>query len=207
MRIYVTSPGARKDVDAVLTLGLGVLISANASIRSYMNDVPIALDNGAYRSWLNCQGFDEFGFLRTLHHCLERGLRLEWLVTPDIVAAGRRSLEFSLFWRRRLEGHTQYLAVQDGLEISDVEPCIALFDGLFVGGTMPWKLKTAREWICLAHSYGKPCHIGRIGTVERLIWAETIGADSVDSSSFTRNGTIHYCSEYRRARETCPTLF
>jgi hypothetical protein len=206
VRIYITSPGTKDDIQAVFDNNLGVLISANASIRAYMKEVPVILDNGAYRTWLKGTGFDEYGFLKTLHSCLRNGLKLQWIVTPDIVAAGPRSLEFSLHWQKRLQGHPLYLAVQDGMLPASISPHIELFHGLFVGGSIEWKLRTAETWVELAHSHNRRCHIGRIGTIQRLIWARQIGADSVDSSSFTRNGTVHYCTEYQETMEKSPML-
>ena len=53
---------------------------------------------------------------------------------------------------------------------------------LFVGGTIEWKLRTGHKWVELAHEQGIRCHIGRVGSMKRVIWARKIGADSIDSS-------------------------
>ena len=63
-----------------------------------------------------------------------------------------------------------------------VVPVLASFAGLFVGGSLPWKMRTAFDWVTLAHAHGKPCHIGRVGSPDRVAWAREIGADSIDSS-------------------------
>lgn len=55
-------------------------------------------------------------------------------------------------------------------------------DGVFVGGSMAWKLATAPRWTKFAHERGMPCHVGRVGTAKRVRWAARIGVDSIDSS-------------------------
>jgi len=46
---------------------------------------------------------------------------------------------------------------------------------------LPWKLRSAREWVRLAHRHGIKAHVGRVGTERRVAWARRIGADSIDS--------------------------
>jgi len=104
--------------------------------------------------------------------------------------ASKESFKFSLKWRERLSdlnNYSWYLVVQDGMVVDQVEKEISKFDGLFVGGTVKWKIATGKDWIELAHSYGLPCHIGKVGTYKRLVWAIRIGADSIDSTAFSRN--------------------
>jgi hypothetical protein len=95
---------------------------------------------------------------------------------------GLASLEVSMLWVERLEGLPLYLAVQDGMSTADVAPVLDYFLGIFVGGTLPWKLRAASSWVDFAHENGKRCHVGRVGTVGRVEWARAIGVDSIDSS-------------------------
>lgn len=107
----------------------------------------------------------------------------DFLVLPDIVGGGLASLELSLSWLPRLSGVAPpYLAVQDGMPEEAVSRSCAGITGIFVGGTLQWKLRTAAAWVALAHRLEMRCHIGRVGTVDRLRWARRIGADSIDSS-------------------------
>jgi hypothetical protein len=115
-----------------------------------------------------------------------QGPRPDFIVLPDKVAAGAESLELSLQWSRRLRGVAPLsLVVQDGMEPPEVMN--ALVDTaatvLFVGGSLEWKLDTAPQWVRLAHSYGRRCHVGRCGTMVRVRWAREIHADSVDSTT------------------------
>ena len=86
-----------------------------------------------------------------------------------------------------MDEHNWYLAVQDGMTVSDVEKVVGDFDGIFVGGTVKWKVRTGEEWVKVAHSHNIPCHIGRVGVFRRIVWAMRIGADSIDSTNFVRN--------------------
>ena len=138
-------------------------------------------DNGAYRDWLAGGAFDGDRFLRRLERAYRAGTPY-LAVTPDIVAGGLRSLEFSLRWLERLpEGWPWFLAVQDGMRTSDIEPVIHLFAGIFMGGTDAFKA-TAPHWADLAHRCGKKFHYGRVGTYRKLRHAFESGADSIDSA-------------------------
>ncbi len=141
---------------------------------------PWAWDNGAFKAWKNDTAFDRDKYLRAADIAAE--LSPEWMIVPDIVAGGLASLDFSLGWLREIEGVAPcYLAVQDGMSEADVEAVIGRFAGLFVGGTLPWKIATGPQWVDLAHRHGKPCHVGRVGTARRVRWAMRIGVDSIDS--------------------------
>src|SRR5258708_1849653 len=82
------------------------------------------------------------------------------MVAPDIPGS-KHSLEWSLEWTTELpKDWPWYLAVQDGMEVSDVEAAIHLFSGLFLGGTDDFKL-TAYRWARLSHKYQKKFHYAR----------------------------------------------
>ena len=109
-------------------------------------------------------------------------------------------MNFSLEWAdsEYLSGMDNlYLAVQDGIRTSDITPeIISKFSGIFVGGTIEWKWRMAERWVDFAHSRIMKCHIGRCGSIDKLITADRIGADSVDSSSFARNDSWHIIDQY-----------
>lgn len=111
----------------------------------------------------------------------------DFIVCPDLPARGNESLMFSRKWIDYLEDtfpfHDYYLAVQDNMNFELVEEdlIIGKFKGLFVGGTKQWKYKTSEQWVRLAHKYNLKCHIGGIGIRKSILWAKSIGADSVDS--------------------------
>lgn len=140
---------------------------------------PWFLDNGAFRAFTAGMPFNESAFVTALVEAATLGP--DFVVAPDVVAGGLESLAVSLAWCDRLP-EARYLAVQDGMSLDDVDPFLARFAGIFVGGSVPWKLRTGVDWVALAHEHGKRCHIGRVGNPKRLAWAREIGADSVDSS-------------------------
>lgn len=147
---------------------------------------PWIYDNGAYIDWQQGRPFDLEAWLLDVEAMREQPTQPDWCVAPDVVAGGASSLEFSLqhVGELRARGLTAYLAVQDGMVEFDVEKALALgdFAGVFVGGTLPWKLETGAAWVRLAHRLGYRCHIGRVGTAKRVRWAIECGADSIDSS-------------------------
>ena len=136
-------------------------------------------------------------FLRTLETCYRLSISLEFIVCPDVVGNGALSLRFSERWAagRLLGCPCLALAVQDGMTPKIIRETLAdyNFRYIFVGGTLDWKWKTTRDWVEFAHDLKLKCHVGRVGSIEKLDYCRSIGADSVDSSSFVRNGTWYKC--------------
>lgn len=149
---------------------------------------PWAFDNGAFRDWKAGRGFDADAFLRDLESIWRFDGNPDFIVAPDMVAGGEESLTFSLHWANRHElaplrrlGVPLYLAVQDGMDPTKVALAIHDFGGVFVGGSLDWKIRTGQDWVEWAQRRGLPCHIGRVGTAKRARWATRIGASSIDS--------------------------
>jgi hypothetical protein len=140
---------------------------------------PWAFDNGAFKDWKAGKPFQHDKYVRALNKAPHT---MDFVAAPDIVEGGLHSLEFSLSWVDRLRGLPLYLVVQDGMTWADVVPHLHHFKGLFVGGTLPWKLETASTWIQGAHSVGLLCHVGRVGTGQRVRLMRKLGADSIDSA-------------------------
>ncbi len=186
MKIYIGNTGSRKVISIMKIKGWGRVHVAN-DWRYPEPGLDWILDNGAFSYWKNNLSFDEKRFEESLIKTELKGIMPDFIIVPDLVAQGYLSLDFSLKWLNRIPANYNcFLAVQDGMEISVIDDIINLFDGIFVGGSLEWKLKSSSEWIKLAHNHKKPCHIGRIGTFKRLVWAKSIGADSIDSSTFVQ---------------------
>lgn len=138
-----------------------------------------ALDNGAWWSFQNDRPFDADAF--------KRALELLWfdadfIVLPDIVAGGRRSLDFSLDWYQRLGMDGLFLlAVQDGMETDDVSPYLGEV-GIFIGGTTEFKERTMFDWAALAAKHEAYIHCGRVNSQRRLNMCKQAGIDSFDGS-------------------------
>lgn len=144
--------------------------------------LPWFLDNGAFGDWRALRPFAVDKYERDLSRLRASDLVPDFLVVPDLVAQGMESLRFSLSWLDRLPAIApRYLVLQDGMS-EEIARELQAFDGLFVGGTLSWKLRTGADWVTFAHRHQLPCHIGRVGTFKRVRWARRIGADSIDSS-------------------------
>lgn len=149
---------------------------------------PWAFDNGAFKDWTSEKPFDETRYLRALDALhLVCNTRPDFIVVPDLVAQGTKSLDFSLSWLPRIRKAGAkaplYLVLQNGMDeqLLDDFGCLHEFAGLFVGGTLDWKLKTAPGWVGFAHARGLKLHVGRMGTTNRVRAAIRWGVDSIDS--------------------------
>ena len=182
MRVYVGQTRSRALIAELTALGFGECTQPREVPPRRR---PWFLDNAAFSAWRAGQPFDEAGFLSALTSDAVASSPPDFVVCPDIVAGGLESLSFSLGWLERcastLPGQRFYLAVQNGMTEADVLAALDGFAGIFVGGDLPWKIRTSAAWVGLAHRHGLPCHIGRVGTARRVAWARRIGADSIDS--------------------------
>jgi len=187
MRVYVGQTRSREFIQWLEEEGIGEAVQRN---EFPPRRLPFFLDNGAFGDWRKGQPFNLREFQNAVgqaaYAAVYLGYEPDFIVVPDKVAAGLESLDTSLMLTPWLEdlipGVPIYLVVQDGMTEDDLLPHLSHFGGLFVGGSLPWKLQTAERWCEFAHENGLACHIGRVGTVARVRWAERIGADSIDSS-------------------------
>lgn len=139
-------------------------------------------DNDAFGAYLRGESFPTEAYERRLEAAQKVNSDPYLAVTPDIVANGCESLDFSLRWMEKLPKEWPwYLAVQDGMEMAEVESCLHLFAGVFLGGSDKFKL-TAFRWARLAHKHQKRFHYGRASTPAKLAHAHRINADSCDTS-------------------------
>jgi hypothetical protein len=191
MQIY-TGTCAGQKLEYVRNLGLGIMISPSPSfaVRKEFGGVPCALDNGAFQYYRKGYPFQERLFLATIEDCYKHGIKLDFIVCPDIVAGGKQSLEFSLKWATtKLVGTPRLaLVLQDGITQDNLTQYERdLFSHIFIGGTPEWKWRSLPGWASFCQSYKKHCHVGQCGTVERLRLCKQLGIDSVDSTNFSRN--------------------
>lgn len=199
MRYYLAAPFGADRRDAYLAAGLDLLYSPTYGIVPRpCEDGRFALDNGAYSAYANHLPWDGDRFYSYVHQIEERGLSPEFVVLPDIVAGGLRSLVRSvehiealpMAWRK-------YLPVQDGMGKYDLIPSIIdRVDGIFVGGSTVWKWRTAKDWCEFAHLVGLDCHIGRVNSERQILAARHAGADSVDGSTASRHHSVDRLLRY-----------
>lgn len=185
MRIYAAHTRSRNLLAKMLRSNrdFGILVTPSGAKPTFTR-LPTACDNGAFECWQKGIAFDQGSFYRMLRRV--RSSRIQWVVCPDIVAS-EDSLEFSIWWERRLRGEWPLmLAVQDGMSVNAIESYCDRFVGLFVGGTIEWKKRHAAQLASFARRVGMSIHIGRVNTVQGMRWAEQIGADSIDGTGFVR---------------------
>jgi len=181
---YCSSTGTRSTRAALEAAGWRVLVVPTGKDKNYGLDY--AIDNGAWSAYQRGLPFDEKAFMRTLKWSAKQDIKPDWIVVPDIVAGGIKSLKYSLGWIDRVRPYGPLLlAVQDGMKPEHIERYIGSELGIFLGGTTKWKLKTMMEWGELCHNR---CyfHVGRVNTVKRIAFCAAAGADSFDGTSVAR---------------------
>ena len=141
------------------------------------------LDNGAFVAYKNGTRFDSDRFYKLM----DRYSEYDFVVVPDIVAGGMESLEYSLSFVDSIK-RPRYLAVQDGMFSQGIREHLSKFDGIFVGGTIPWKMQTMKMWVDIAHLHRIKCHVGRVGNIQGYLICNALGVDSVDGTYPSRNG-------------------
>lgn len=187
---YASRTGTKRNLAGLRAADWRLMVSAKGVLRH--EGFRYALDNGAWNAFVTGTEFDEAAFLKAYALL---GIGADFVVLPDIVAGGARSLArslaFSLRWRTDLPAHCPFLlAVQDGMTPEEVGPLIGPELGIFIGGTTEWKVSTAATWGALARSRDAHMHVGRVNTVERIRICHAAGAHSFDGSGPSRFAVI-----------------
>jgi len=199
MRYYLAAPFGVDRRDECLAIGLDLLYSPTyGKVPRPCEDGRFALDNGAYSAHINRVPWDEGRFYRLVQQIVNIGISPAFAVLPDIVAGGMRSLIRSTEHIERLPAAWRvYLPVQDGMSEYDLIPSIIdRIDGIFVGGSVVWKWRTAKDWCEFAHRVGLDCHIGRVNSERQILAARHAGADSVDGSTASRHHSMDRLIRY-----------
>lgn len=183
MLLYASRTGTKRNLAALRAHGWRILVSRTGKWRS--EGFPYALDNGAWSDFQQGREFDEEAFERLIE-LMGRGA--DWIVLPDIVAAGRKSLDLSMRWANRCRSACDLvlIAVQDGIEPADLRGIVGPNVGVFLGGSTEWKLARMADWGAFCHDQACWYHVARVNTRRRFRMAAAAGASSVDGSSATR---------------------
>ena len=201
MKLY-TSTGTIKTIEKCNKYNVGLLMVA--TWRNPDKWPFFAIDNGCYSAYSRKEEWNASTFLNLLHKCKSEKKKPDFIVIPDMVA-DTSSLEFSMKWLPVLETmyseFPRYLAVQDGMTPYSIlnKMDVDKINGIFIGGTMEWKLEHIKEWVNFAHEQGLNCHVGRIGPIQRMLICEIAGADSIDSTTWVqvRGGVDKYIGGYK----------
>lgn len=158
---YASRTGTRRNLDALRGRGWGLLVSRAGVWRTEGFD-NIVGDNGAWSDFQAGREFDEDAFDRFLDWIAPYNPR--WIVLPDIVAGGLRSLELSVRWSNRCLSVSPMVlvAVQDGMTAADVAPMVGPKVGVFLGGSTQWKISTMAQWGAFCRHAGVHYHVARV---------------------------------------------
>ena len=211
MKIYTGLTNDPNKIKKIKQYNLGIMISSSYSKQATkpIPEANYALDNGAFSCYQKGYPFNRDLFLWALDKAFRKSIILDFIVCPDIVCGGKKSLEFSMKWATNELLGTPNLAlvVQDGMQFNDIlYHHKDYFSYIFVGGSKEWKWETAEGWKNKADKLGMKLHIGRCGTIEALKKAKEIGSDSVDSTSFTRNNSWHILEEFLNNKQNVLAL-
>lgn len=198
MKIY-TGQCSGERLQKVLELGMGIMVSSSpvATPQKEVKQTYCALDNGAYSCYRKGYPFMKEVFLKQIADCYKKNIFLDFIVTPDIIAGGKTSFDFSLKWALNELATAPRLAlvVHSGLKRSDI--CyLHRFTHIFIGDAENRTMETMKDWVSYARDNGKLVHIGHSGKYEDLMLAHELGVDSVDSTSWVVNNSFHIVERY-----------
>lgn len=151
-------------------------------------DTPLAvmLDNGAYPAYRDGRELSFVEQLDGLFRALEFFPDAAWIVAPDVVAEPRRSWARTTRSLAKLASaglHRVLVPFQNGMDLDQVAGLAReLESGVFVGGTLDWKLSAAAR----LEELGLYVHVGRVASDAQLAACARHGVASIDSTSFLR---------------------
>jgi hypothetical protein len=142
-----------------------------------------AMDNDCFN------GFDEYAFTYKLEWVVKNKPGCLWVVCPDVVCNATATLKLFYEWKDfiRDRGLKVAFVAQNGIEKMPI-PWDEL-DCLFIGGDTTYKLgPEIRQLVQIAKSKDKWVHMGRVNSIKRVKYANSIGCDSVDGTGFSKFG-------------------
>ena len=169
---------------------LGWLFGPSAVDKTKIRDwLPFALDNDAFTAWVKNKPWDQSAWESMIAKIKMSGKTPLWAIVPDVVSDKHATIENWDKYKGTISKHKWPLAfaVQDGMDERDV-PADA--DVVFVGGTTEWKWKTVDQW---AKSFRR-VHVGRVNSLEKIMFCESLGIESVDGTGWMR-GTIEHSQQ------------
>ena len=196
MIAYAADTSGARNLASLREGGWRILYAAPRISRraKYSPDFPFAIDNGAWSCHTRGVPFDFDAFRHAVELC---GHLADWVVAPDIVGGGAKSLELSRSWLDWLRPRCRrvLLAVQDGMVAT--RDTVDGFDGVAIGGGDAWKFaqlghrckpnsgcvaecRPSRAWRSAIG--GGWLHVLRVNSQRRVRWCAAAGADSFDGS-------------------------
>jgi len=202
MQIYSGQcAGWKKDRCKELKIGFMFSSSPTALIKKCHGGIDnYCLDNGAFSTWKTGLPFDEYSFLKSIMKLREHKYSTDFIVLPDLIGKGKKSLEFSANWANRLPYDNWAMVIHPGITQGAVKKHIDKFATLFIGGPdnpeWKWDIDNCKKWIDFGLEHGKSVHMGACGSLDELLFCHSLGFDSVDSTNFVINDQFHVIEEY-----------
>lgn len=136
-------------------------------------------DNGCYG-----RGYpgDVKWFAWLTKHAAHAG-RCLFAVAPDVLCDATATLRRGVPWLSHIRelGYPAAFVAQDGQELLPVP--WDEFDVLFIGGSTDWKLSAdAARIVRDGKRRGKSVHMGRVNSLRRIMYAHSLGVDTVDGT-------------------------
>lgn len=187
MFCYASRTGTKRNLAALKKYGWGLMVSRGGVWRTE-GFTRVVGDNGAWRDFQEDKPFDEEEYIRFLDWVKYQPIAFEWLVLPDIVAGGLKSLKLSLKYLDLCASVAPLvlLPVQDGMRTTHIKPYVDHKVGVFLGGSTEWKLQTMCKWGQFCAENEIYYHVARVNSIRRMFLAIESGASSVDGSSASR---------------------
>lgn len=179
---YFANPSAGAVSDAMRD-GLIDCIRTPRQGNAHLDGVTWCADNGCFSD-----RFDEAKWWAWLEANAHRAGDCVFAVAPDVVGNAAATLERSRPWLGKIRdlGYPVAFVGQDGLEDLAGEIPWDAFEVFFIGGSTEWKLgPAAAQLVAEAKARGKRVHMGRVNSLRRFLYAESIGCDSADGTYLT----------------------
>jgi hypothetical protein len=180
---YASNTGTRRNLSALREAGWRILLTPDNPRPP--ERLQFAIDNGAWgmRNLPLPHDFSSFADLVNRYGCAA-----DFVVLPDLVGGGMDSLSLSISWIPKLRAlKNLLLPLQDGMTPEEVGKILREHRnvGLFLGGTTEFKLREIYAWGCVAGTWRRWYHVGRVNTARRIRLCAEAGATSFDGTSAT----------------------
>ena len=165
--------------------------------RTISSGMPFGADNDCFRSFHSRRYVHMLDKLQEALIAANNGeqraehwrARPLFVTVPDVVADSRRTAHLWGVWadavRRR--GLPPAFVVQNDCDLPNMSPPWHEFDALFIGGDTPFKLgPRVRRIVHIAKEHGKHVHMGRVNSLIRMRYAESLGVDSIDGLKWAK---------------------
>lgn len=202
--IFLATPSTPAIRAEIVAGTLGQLVTPDVG-NLPLPDAVVAIDNGCFPYRDRPDEWDPAPWVR----CLARTPpSAKFAVVADVVFNHARTLERWGEWAPIVKhlGHRAAFALQEGGTAADIPEDA---DALFIGGSTEFKHSPITvEAVDYARSRGMWTHLGRVNSLRRLRWAESLGVNSVDGTFLAHGPDVNLPKLLRwLGQATDPRLF